>query len=86
MDSETYQRALNCADAVKVHPIAKKYFNNNPFETETNYYQLKFKTELGEISYKCMVDVTHIDYDKKEITLVDLKTSSKPEWHFAKVA
>lgn len=84
VDSETYQRALNCADAVKAHPIAKKYFNNNPFETETNYYQLKFKTELGEISYKCMVDVTHIDYDKKEITLVDLKTSSKPEWHFAK--
>lgn len=82
--SEMYQKALNCANAVKEHPIAKKYFNNNPFETETNYYQLKFKTELNGVSYKCMVDVVHVDYDKKEITLVDLKTSSKPEWHFAK--
>lgn len=83
VSSETYQKALNCADAVNTHPIAKEYFNNNPFETETNYYQLKFKTKLKGISYKCMVDVVHVDYDKKEITLVDLKTSSKPEWHFA---
>lgn len=83
VSSEIYQKALSCTEAVRMHPIAKKYFNNNPFETETNYYQLKFKVELNGVSYKCMIDVSHVDYDKKEITLVDLKTSSKPEWHFA---
>jgi hypothetical protein len=47
------------------------------------YYQLKFKAEFDGVGYRNMADLIKVDYEKKEIRPVDLKTSlGCSEWNF----
>ena len=90
VDSQTYNRASSCVQAIKTNPATNIYFMSfnelNPFDIRmkyTNYYQLKFKATLDDgITYKCMLDCLHIDWFDKTIQPIDLKTTGKSEWEF----
>lgn len=70
--------------ALKSTPYTREFFiEDNPFTKVKKYNQVKFKTILdNNIEYKCMFDIIMVDYDKKIIIPVDLKTSSAAEYKF----
>lgn len=86
ISSVTYQDALNCVDKLKSAPSTRFYFEqDNPFDNNIErLYQLKFKASFDEVDYRCMADLLICFHDKKIVVPVDLKTSSKPEYDFAK--
>ena len=81
-----YEKALKVVDAFKSSKATKFYFEPNiEFADTQRFYQLKFKTKLkNDIEYKAMLDETIVDYYKKEIIIVDIKTTSGKEWDFVK--
>lgn len=83
---EVFNKALNVIDAFKSSKATKFYFEPNvEFADIQRFYQLKFKTTLeNDIEYKGMMDEIVVDYYKKEITIVDFKTTSGKEWDFVK--
>ena len=85
LDTATYADVTNTVNALRTSPTTKWYFDGgNPFENMERLYQLKFKATLNGIEYRCMADLLIVDYDRKVIIPVDLKTSGKPEWDFYK--
>ena len=86
LNSETYTEVLATVRALKESSATKHFFEpDNPFDDNIEHlYQLKFKATLHNIDYRCMSDLLVVDYDKKIIYPVDLKTSSHPEWDFFK--
>ena len=87
LDTQTYQDVCNAVRALKESKSTQFYFaENNPFEPDIErFYQLKFKTCLEGIEYRCMFDELVIFHDTKEIQPLDLKTSCKRldrEWNF----
>ena len=81
-----YEKALKVVDAFKGFKQTCFYFAPNvEFADIQRFYQLKFKTKLKDnIDYKAMLDEIIVDYHKKEITIVDFKTTSGKEWDFVK--
>lgn len=85
VNSEDYNDAIRCIEALKTSESTKRFFQkNNPFDNIRRYYQLKFKGDYNNIEVRCMADLIVVDYEHKTITPVDLKTSSKPEYRFYK--
>lgn len=85
LDTATNLDVRRAVDALRNSPTTRWYFaSDNPFENVERLYQLKFKATLNGIEYRVMSDLLIIDYDKKVIIPVDLKTSGKPEWDFYK--
>ena len=88
LDTNTYQDVCDAVKALKESEATKFYFkDDNPFEPNiARLYQLKFKTTLHDIPYRCMFDELIVDYEKKCIIPIDLKTSSSKdkEWDFPK--
>lgn len=85
IDTATNIDVRKAVEALRNSPTTRWYFApDNPFENVERLYQLKFKATLNGIEYRCMADLLLIDYDKKEIIPIDLKTSGKPEWDFYK--
>lgn len=85
IDTATNFDIRRTVEALKNSPVTGWYFApKNPFENIERLYQLKFKATLNGIEYRCMADLLIVDYDKKVIIPVDLKTSGKPEWDFYK--
>ena len=86
VSSSMYETALSCVDALKSAPSTKEYFaDNDPFDDSTKrYYQLKFKGSYEDIPIRCMSDLLYVNYERKTIIPIDLKTSSKKEWDFPK--
>lgn len=87
LDTQTYQDVCKAVRALKESKSTKFYFaDNNPFEPNIErFYQLKFKSCLEGIEYRCMFDELVIFHDTKEIQPLDLKTSCKRldrEWDF----
>lgn len=58
INSEFYSEVLAAVEALKTSPSTAFYFaKNNPFDdTIQRFYQLKFKTKLNAIWYRCMAD------------------------------
>lgn len=82
---DTFDTALAMVKALRESPSTSGYFaEDDEFSSVRRYYQLKFRAKFGDVVYRCMADLIVVDYEKKEIFLVDLKTSSKPEWDFYK--
>lgn len=82
---DVYSDVMNAVETLRTSPSTKRYFMpNNPYDDIVRYYQLKFKATLNKVDYRCMADLLVVDYNNKEITPVDLKTSSKTEWDFYK--
>lgn len=85
LDTATNLDVRKTVDALRNSPTTRWYFApSNPFENVERLYQLKFKATLNGIDYRVMSDLLVVDYDKKEIIPIDLKTSGKPEWDFYK--
>ena len=82
ISTEDYQDAVYCAE--KLRERFPHVLVNTSFDDLEVFYQLKFKVNLHGIDYKFMPDVTFINHDKKEIYLVDIKTSGYPEYEFYK--
>lgn len=84
LNTEDWTNVSNAVRALKESPATKFYFeNNNPFDKRYDrQYQLKFKATLEGVDYRCMADLLIVDYDKKVIYPIDLKTSSHTEWDF----
>lgn len=80
VDSQTYREVLATVGALKNLPQTKKYFGDVP--GTNRYYQLKFKTKLNGVDFRCMFDCLIVNYEKKWILPIDLKTTSWPEYEF----
>lgn len=80
----TNNAAYNLVDKLKSADSTRFYFEqDNIFDnTLQRFYQLKFKTVIDGIEYKCMADLIVVNHKNKVVVPVDLKTSSKPEWDF----
>lgn len=86
LNTLTYYDICNIVSRLKNSDSTRFYFaENSPFDNSIEgFYQLKFKTELDGIPYRCMADRILVFHDKKVVVPIDLKTSSKPEWDFHK--
>lgn len=86
IDTQTYDQVMNSVSALKSSPATRFYFEeNNPFVPEIErLYQLKFKATLEGVDFRCMADLIVVDYEKKTVQPIDLKTSSHKEWDFYK--
>ena len=85
LDTATNLDVRKAVEALRNSSTTRWYFaQDNPFENIERLYQLKFKATLNGIEYRVMSDLLIVDYDKRIIIPVDLKTSGKPEWDFYK--
>lgn len=86
ISSAVYMNVQNAVDKLKSADSTRYYFEaDNIFDDDIErLYQLKFKAEFGNVSYRCMADELVVIHSKKIVVPVDLKTSSKPEWDFHK--
>lgn len=80
VDYNTFKDAKAVENILLNSPLTRKYFEASG-EVQ-KYNQIKFKTHLNNIEYKCMFDLLCVNYDKKWILPVDLKTTSFPEYEF----
>lgn len=79
----TYDEAVACADELRSNIATRNYFKKNAEGSHIKrYYQLKFKSLINGVMYRCMADLLVVDYEKKVIIPVDLKTSSSREYEF----
>lgn len=86
LDLKTYEDVEAAVRALKESEATKFYFaDNDPFDDSVErFYQLKFKTTLNNVDYRCMADELVVDYKNKIVYPIDLKTSSHTEWEFYK--
>jgi len=70
-----YQSAINIDANIKKHKLASELMNVNTFIGKKEAYNEKeFFFEIDGIQFKSKLDRLIIDYDKKEVTIIDLKT------------
>lgn len=80
---DTMYKVQAMVRALRESPATCGYFaDNDEMSPIRRYYQLKFKATLDGVDYRCMMDECIVDYEKREIIPIDLKTSHKKEWHF----
>ena len=83
VDSATYADALNMVKALRESSATSMYFaDDDLFSPIKRYYQLKFKFSNDGVDYRSMADLIVVNYEKKVVFPIDLKTSGKSEWHF----
>ena len=82
---DTMYKVQAMVRALKESPATCGYFaDDDEMSPIRRYYQLKFKATFDGVPYRCMMDEVIVDYEKKIIVPVDLKTSYKKEWNFEK--
>ena len=81
---ETFDTVIAMVRALKESPSTCGYFaDNDEMSPVRRYYQLKFKFTHNNVGYRSMMDLIVVDYEKKKIWPIDLKTSlSCTEWDF----
>lgn len=86
LDTATKELVDNAVEALKTSNATKFFFaEDNPFDNRyERYYQLKFKSTIDGIDFRCMADLVLVDHQDKVIYPVDLKTSSHFEDEFYK--
>lgn len=83
INTELKSQIDNAVEALRTSDATKWYFQeDNPWDGIERFYQLKFKTTLNGINYRCMADLLIVDHNSKFIYPVDLKTSSHYEDEF----
>jgi hypothetical protein len=83
IDQKTYDKVAMMAEVVKESPATCGYFApNDKLSPVRRYYQLMFKATVDGVGYIIKPDLLIVDYEKKEIIPVDLKSSGKPEYAF----
>lgn len=85
VSSNVYSTAKATVEALRTNKLSSRYFKiTNPVEDMEYLYQTKFSTTINDIDLKCMFDILIVDHKNKTIIPVDLKTTSSPEYDFAK--
>ena len=80
---DTFYKIQAMVRALRESPATCGYFaENDELSPIKRYYQLKFKAIFDGVPYRCMMDEVIVDYERKIIIPIDLKTSHKREWHF----
>ena len=81
---QTFDDVMACVKALKESPATRGYFaDNDPMSPVQRYYQLKFRATLDGVGYRNMADLIVVNYEKKKVYPIDLKTSmSCAEWDF----
>ena len=80
---DTFYKVQAMVKALKESPATSGYFaDNDEMSPIRRYYQLKFKATFNNVDYRCMMDEVIVDYEKKEIIPIDLKTSHNKEYNF----
>ena len=83
IDQKTYDKVAMMAKVVRESPATCGYFAaNDKLSPIRRYYQLMFKATVDGVGYIIKPDLLVVDYEKKEIIPVDLKSSGKPEYSF----
>lgn len=84
ISSDTYQTALAMVRALREAPATSGYFaDNDEMSPIRRYYQLKFAANFEGVGYRNMADLIVVDYERKKVYPIDLKTSmSCVEWEF----
>lgn len=79
-----YEDVQNMVNALRESPATCGYFaDNDELSPVKRYYQLKFKAVLDGVGYRNMADLLVVNYEKKKVYPIDLKTSlSCSEWDF----
>lgn len=83
VDTAMFDDAVAMVKALRESVSTCRYFaDNDEMSSIRRYYQLKFKANLEGVGYRCMSDLLVVDYDRKIVYPIDLKTSGKAEWNF----
>lgn len=84
LTTSNYEDVCNMVRVLRESPATCGYFaENDELSPVRRYYQLKFKAILDGVGYRNMADLLIVNYEKKKVYPIDLKTSlSCPEWDF----
>lgn len=83
IDLQTFEDVKACVRALRESPATCGYFaEDDEMSPVRRYYQLKFKAVLDGVGYRNMADLIVVNYEKKKVFPLDLKTSSHTEWDF----
>jgi hypothetical protein len=83
ISSELFNTAVAMVNALRESPATCGYFaDNDELSPVRRYFQLKFAARFEGVGYRCMADLIVVDYERKVIYPIDLKTSSHAEWDF----
>ena len=83
IDYQTFDEVKAMVRALRESPATCGYFaDDDEMSPVRRYYQLKFKANFDGVGYRCMSDLLLVNYEKKKVFPVDLKTSGHPEWDF----
>lgn len=83
LDTKTFESVQAMVRVLRESPSTQGYFaEDDALSPVRRYYQLKFKAKFDNVPYRCMADLIAVDYDKKIIYPIDLKTSGHREWDF----
>lgn len=84
VDAATFEDVKNMVIALREAPATSGYFaEDDEMSPIRRYYQLKFKATFDGVGYRNMADLLVVNYEKKKVYPVDLKTSLyTPEWDF----
>jgi hypothetical protein len=82
VSKDMYQCAINCGNSL----FENLYVYQRLYGIGSSYRwtQIKFKTFIEGVEFAAMFDVLQQDPVNKILYPIDLKTSSKPEYHFGK--
>jgi hypothetical protein len=86
VDSQTFEDVKACVRALRESPATCGYFaDDDEMSPVRRYYQLKFKAVFDNVGYRNMADLLIVNYEKKKVFPIDLKTSlGCAEWDFEK--
>ncbi len=85
ISEEDFEDAISCVSALRNSDATRDIFAEDPFNNDLEkLYQLKFKTIINDIPYRCMADLIIVDHKNKTVQPIDLKTSSHYEDEFPK--
>ena len=84
LTNANFDDVKNMVRALRESPATCGYFaDNDEMSPIRRYYQLKFKAVFDNVGYRNMADLIIVDYEKKKVYPIDLKTSlSCTEWDF----
>jgi hypothetical protein len=79
LPTEMFVDAQKCVNELRENPWTQEFFVKNPLRKDI---ELLYQQKFVHGDTKCMVDIIKIDHTTKQIWLIDLKTTSKPEEEF----
>jgi hypothetical protein len=84
LTNANFEDVKNMVRALRESPATCGYFaDNDEMSPIRRYYQLKFKAVFDNVGYRNMADLIIVDYEKKKVYPIDLKTSlGCAEWDF----